>query len=117
MTQEQAQLRALLAERWSPGESGKALLLTDGRLRSWRTLAFGSPHHAVAQQTLGIATEAVAAYLAIEPDGVVTVWTLVAVDDADSLVEQALAADARLRCRPSPAEEWTFGDDETPPAT
>jgi hypothetical protein len=100
-------LRSLLSRPWAPGATGKGVVLADGSLRTWPTDDGGNVHHFPALALLGIEPGAVAAYLAMDPDGVVTVWTLSAVADADALVNGALAADARLH-RASD-DEWDFG--------
>ena len=110
MTDHHSRLRALLSEPWARGEHGKALLLTDGTLRSWRTLAFGSPHHGDAQQVLGITAQDVATYLEIEPDGAVGIASPQAgTQDAHGLLAQALAADSRLHIKPPSSWAETFG--------
>jgi hypothetical protein len=102
-------LRSLLWRPWAPGTSGKGVLLASGALRTWPTDEGGNVHHSPALALLAISADDVAAYIAIEPDGVVTVWAVAASGGADALVARTLAADTRLRRRPSDTE-WDFSD-------
>lgn len=113
MTDEEDELRALLAEPWAPGQAGKALLFVDGAMLTWRTVTGGAPHHTGAQHLLGIPTEALAAYIVIESDGAVESWARAGLANAEQLVEQALAADGRLYRAP-PRGQWGFGDADAP---
>lgn len=106
------QHRELLAEPWPRGERGKGLVLADGALRTWRVLPGGDPHHTPAMDLLGIPEGKVVAYLGIEPDGEVEVWSTGR--GTDQLVDQALASDKRLYPADNVLDFLTF--DEGSPA-
>lgn len=97
-------IRACLETPWSPGDTGKGLLIqTDKRrlrLLTWRTLAWGGPHHMQAQEVLGLSFDEVAAYIDISEDGTATNF-----DDNQGLMEKVLELDGRLRMSDS---RWRF---------
>ncbi len=107
MPDEDARVRALVEEGWASGECGAGLVLADRKLLTWRSLAWGGPHHYDVLSAFAIANDEVAAFLAIEPDGGVRVLT--GLPAMVEIVEEALGADARLRVVP---QTWDFSGGE-----
>lgn len=93
---------------WGPGSSGKGLLWLDGdrraTLSTWRTLAFGGPHHSDVQAALEIDHERVVAWIEVDAAGTFEELSRAA-NVEETVVDIIARLDARLR---PPDAGWVF---------